>query len=178
MKREINFLSLAVVVVWTLGFFVTHTPAQETKVKVSQLPAAVKRALETACPNCQIHKAAREVENGVTIYDFEFKHGKGEMDVTEDGLVVSRETVMHEEEVEAPALEAIRQAAAGGRVAQILREEVTADLLDGKVVKLDSPKFFYEAELAKGDQVAEIKVTPNGQVTEAPVWRKRGTKEP
>lgn len=152
--------------------------AREVKVKVSQLPAAVKRALEGACPNCKIDKAAREVENGVTIYDFEFKHGKGEMDVTEDGLVVSRETVVHEEKVEAPALAAIREAAAGGRIAQILKEEVSADLLEGKVVKLDAPKFFYEAELVKGDQVAEIKVTPSGEVTEAPVWRKKGTKEP
>jgi uncharacterized membrane protein YkoI len=177
MKRQINVLSLAIAVVW-VSIFVTHSPAQETKVKVSQLPAAVKRALETACPNCEIDKAAREVENGVTIYDFEFKHGKGEMDITADGLVVSRESVMREENVEAPALAAIRQAAAGGRVAQILREEVSADLSDGKVIKLDSPKFFYEAELAKGDQVAEIKVTPDGQVTEAAVWRKKGTKEP
>ena len=178
MQRQIKVLSLAVAGVWALGFFMTQAPAQETKVKVSQLPAAVKRALETTCPNCEIDKAAREVENGVTIYDFEFKHGKGEMDITAEGLVVSRETVMDEKNVEAAALDAIRQAAAGGRVAQILREEVSADLLDGKVLLLESPKFFYEAELAKGDQVAEIKVTPNGEVVEAPVWRKKGTREP
>ena len=178
MHRPIKVLSLAVVGVWALGFFVTHTPAQEVRVKASQLPAAVKRTLATACPQCQIAKAAREVENGVTIYDFEFKHGKGEMDVTADGIVVSRETLMAEKDVESAALAAIRQAAAGGRIGPILREEVTADLSDGKVVKLDAPKFFYEAELAKGDQVAEIKVTPSGQVTEAPVWRKKGTKEP
>lgn len=175
MKKQINFLSLAVVGVFSLA---THTLAQETPVTVSQLPAAVKRTLEIACPDCKIDKAAREVENGVTIYDFEFKHGKGEMDVTEDGLVVSRETVVHEKDVEAPARDAIRQAAAGGRVLQILREAVMADLLDGKVIKLDSPKFFYEAELAKAKEVAEIKVTPSGEVVETPVWRKKGTKEP
>ena len=178
MHRPIKVLSLAVVGVWALGFFVTHTPAQEVRVKASQLPAAVKRTLATACPQCQIARASREVENGVTIYDFEFKHGKGEMDVTEDGLIVSRETVVHEKDVEAPAIDAIRQAAAGGRIVQILKEAMTADLLDGKVIRLDSPKYFYEAELVKGDQVAEIKVTPNGQVDEAPVWRKKGTKEP
>ena len=150
----------------------------EVKVNASQLPAAVKQALATNCPNCEIRQASREVENGVTIYDFEFKHGKGEMDITADGLVVSRETVMDEKNVEAPALEAIRQAAAGGRIGPILKEEVSADLLDGKVLRLESPKFFYEAGLAKGDQVAEIKVTPKGEVVEAPVWRKKGTREP
>src|SRR5688572_18831289 len=119
MKRQIDFLSLVVVGVWALSFFVTHTRAQEAKVKESQLPAAVKRTLETACPQCKIDKASREVENGVTIYDFEFKHGKGEMDVTEDGLIVSRETLVHEKDVEAAALDAIRHAAAGGRIVQI-----------------------------------------------------------
>ena len=178
MKKPIKFFSIGVIGVLALGFFVTRTRAQETKVKVSQLPAAVKHALETNCPNCKIDKAAREVENGVTIYDFEFKHGKGEMDVTEEGLVVSRETVVQEKEVEAPALDAIRQATAGGRIVQILKEEVTADLLDGKVIKLDTPKYFYEAELVKAKEVAEIKVTPSGQVAETPVWRKKGTKEP
>ena len=178
MRKQINLFSYLVVGVHVLSFLVTHTPAQEVKVKVSELPAAVKQTLETACPQCKIDKAAREVENGVTIYDFEFKDGKGEMDVTEDGLVVSRETVVHEKDVETAALDAIRQAAAGGRIAQILREEVIADLLDGKVIKLDTPKYFYEAELVKANEFAEIKVTPSGQVAEAPVWRKKGTKEP
>jgi len=170
---------LAYGVLSLLGFtLVGAQEAREVKVNVSQLPAAVKHALKTNCPTCKVDKAAREVENGVTIYDFEFKDGKGEMDITADGLVVSRETVVHEKDVEAPAIAAIRQAAAGGRIAQILKEEVIADLLDGKVIKLDTPKYFYEAELVKAGEVAEIKVTPSGQVAETPVWRKKGTKEP
>jgi hypothetical protein len=175
MRRKNSWLVLGVV-----GLLVgsTEIATQEQKVNVSQLPAAVKQALETHCPNCKIDKASREVEHGVTIYDFEFKGGKGEMDVTEDGLIVSRETMVQPEAVEAPALNAIRQAAAGGSVVQILKEEVTADLVEGKVVKLDSPKYFYEAELVKAKDVAEIKVTPTGEVIEAPVWRKKGTKEP
>ena len=156
----------------------TDVASQEQKINLSEAPAAVKQALETHCPNCKIHRATREVENGVTIYDFEFKDGKGEMDVTEDGLVVSRETVVQENEVPAPALEAIRKAAEGGRVVQILKETVTADLAEGKVLKLETVKYFYEAELVKGTQVAEIVVSPDGQVAEAPVWRKKGTREP
>ena len=175
MRNKYSWLALGVIglLAWS-----TEIATQEQKINVSQLPVAVKQALQTHCPNCKVDKAAREVENGVTIYDFEFKHGKGEMDISADGSVVSRETVVLEKDVEAPALYAIRQAAAGGRIAQILKEEVTADLLDGKVIKLDTPKYFYEAELAKGGEVAEIKVTPNGEVVETPVWRKKGRKEP
>lgn len=177
MRPQKALVAVGVLALLTIGVRGTQE-GREVKVNASQLPPAVKQALETNCPNCKIDKATREVENGVTIYDFEFKHGQGEMDVTADGLVVSRETVVPEKDVEAPALEAIRKAAAGGRIVQILSEKVTADLADGKVLKLDVPKYFYEAELSLGEEVAEIVVTPDGQVIEAPHWRKKGTKEP
>lgn len=151
---------------------------KEEKIKVSDLPAAVAQAVKTECPDCAIGKLTREVEHGVTIYDFEFKHGKGEMDVTTDGLVVSRETVVQIDEIPAPAREAILKGAASGRVAQVLKEEIRAELMNGKVTRLDTFRYVYEADLANADQVAEIVVSPEGQVVEAPVWRKRGTKEP
>jgi len=39
-------------------------------------------------------------------------------------------------------------------------------------VKLGSPRYIYEAELVNGNRVAEIEVSPEGQVIEAPEWRK------
>ena len=152
--------------------------AKEEKIDVSQLPASVKQALETACPNCKIGKATREVENGVTIYDFEFKGGQGEMDVTEDGFVASREMVVQTSDIPPAAMAAIRQGAAGGKIKLVLREEVRAELKEGQVIKLDTPKHLYEADLRKGHQVAEIVVSAEGQVVEAPQWRRRGTREP
>ena len=149
----------------------------EEKLKPSQLPAAVREAIKSNCPNCTINKATREVENGVTLYDIEFKTGQGEMDVADDGSVIDRETVVRTKDVPPPALEAILKGAAGGRIKQVARDEVRAELKDGKVIKLDSPKYLYEADLEKGKQLAEIQVTPDGQVTEAPIWRAKGTKE-
>lgn len=179
MKRASLSLKFGVVVILFLTSIAwAQEKAKEEKLNVSQLPPAVKQALETNCPNCKIDKATREVENGVTIYDFEFKNGQGEMDVTEDGFMISRETVAQTNDIPQRALDAIRQGAGGGKIKQVLKEEVRAELKEGQVIKLDTSKYFYEADLEKGNQVAEIVVSPEGQVIEPPQWRKKGTKEP
>jgi|SRR4030095_13070775 hypothetical protein len=152
-----------------------QTPPKEVRVKPSQLPAAVAQAIKANCPDCAIDKVTREVESGVTIYDIEFKRGQGEMDVAEDGSVIDRETVANQAEVPLPAMEAIRKA--GGKIRQIAKDEVRAELKDGTIIKLDNPRYLYEADLVKGNQVAEIQVSRKGQVTEAPKWRLRGTPE-
>src|SRR5215813_2154155 len=120
------------------------------KVTASQFPAAVKQAIKDNCPNCTIAKATREVENGVTIYDIEFKNGQGEMDVAEDGTVVDRETVVQTKDTPPPALEAIRKGAGGGKITQIAKDEIRAELKDGTAIKLATPKYMYEADLIKG----------------------------
>jgi len=145
-------------------------------VSASQLPAAVKEAIKSDCPSCIIAKATREVENGVTVYDVEFKTGQGEMDVAEDGSVIDRETVEQTKDIPAAALEAIRKGAAGCKIKQIAKDEIRAELKDGKVVRLDTPKYRYEADLVKGNQVAEIQVSPEGQVIEALSGRQRARK--
>jgi hypothetical protein len=180
MKRDYIPLGLGAVTVLILAMptaWATQGGAKEERVTASQLPAAVKQAIQNNCPKCTIDKATREVENGVTIYDIEFKTGQGEMDVAEDGSVIDRETVARTKDVPPSALDAIRKAAAGGKIKQIAKDEIRAELKDGKVIKLDSPKYLYEADLVKGKQVAEIQVSPEGQVTEAPIWRARGAKE-
>jgi len=151
--------------------------AKEQKVTRSQLPVAVAQAIETNCVSCSIDKATREVENGVTVYDIEFKHRQGEIAVAEDGSVIDRETVVAVNDVPAAALDAIRKGASGGRIKQVAKGEIHAELKDGVIIKLASPRYLYEAELMKGNQVAEIEVTPEGQVTEAPQWRRKNTKE-
>ena len=179
MKRTSLSLGFGVVVILFLTSIAWgQENEKEEKLNVSQLPPAVKQALETHCPNCKIDKATREVENGVRIYDFEFKNGQGEMDVTEDGFVTSRETVAQTKDIPQPALAAIRQGAAGAKIKQVVKEEVRAELKEGQVIKLDTPKYVYEADLAKGNQVAEIAVSPEGQIIESPRWKKKGTKEP
>lgn len=150
---------------------------KEEKLKVSQLPTAVVEAIKSNCAGCSIDKATREIEHGVKIYDIEFKRGQGEIALAEDGSVIDRETVVQLKDVPAAALEAIKNGAAGGKIKQVAKGEIRAELKDGQIIKLGTPRYVYEAELQKGDQVAEIEVTPEGRVIEAPEWRRKGTKE-
>jgi uncharacterized membrane protein YkoI len=150
---------------------------KEEKLKTSQLPAAVVQAIKTNCTGCAIDKATREIENGVTVYDIEFKGGQGEIAIAEDGSVIDRETVVTQKDVPAAALDAIQKAASGGKIKQIAKGEIRAELKDGQITKLGSPRYVYEAELVKGNQMAEIEVSPEGQVIEPPEWRRKGAKE-
>ena len=179
MKREHILLGFGVVMMLALATSTGARPqgTKEEKVKMSQLPAAVAQAIKSNCPNCVIDKATREVENGVTVYDLEFKSGQGEMDVAEDGSVIDRETVVQTGDVPSAALDAIRKGAAGGKIKQVAKDEVRAELKAGNIIKLGTPKYLYEADLVKGNQVAEIQVSPEGQVMEAPKWRAKGAKE-
>ena len=150
---------------------------KRSKKKGLRLPPAVAATLKSECPDCVISKATKEKEDGVTIYDFEFKIDQGEMDVAVDGSVINRETPVKIDEVPGPAIEAIRKAAAGGKIKLVEKEEIRAELKDGKVIKLDSPKYAFEADLQKGNKVGEVVVTPEGQITEGPKWRRKGSKE-
>ncbi|HSE18838.1 MAG TPA: PepSY-like domain-containing protein [Pyrinomonadaceae bacterium] len=151
--------------------------AKEQKVKIAQLPTAVAEAIKTNCSGCTIDKATREIENGVTVYDIEFKRGHGEIAIAEDGSVIDRETVVPLNDVPAAALAAIRTGASGAKIKQVAKGEIRAELKDGQIIKLGSPRYVYEAELKKGNQVAEIEVSSEGKVIEGPVWVKRGAKE-
>lgn len=139
-----------------------------------RLPAAVSRAIKSECPDCVIQKATRETDGGVTLYQFDFMAGKGEMDVAADGSIIQRETIVQTSDVPAAALDGIRKS--GGTIERIERDEVRAEIRDGKLIKLDTPKYLYEVDLVKRNQNGELFVTPEGQVTEGPTWQPRPKK--
>lgn len=177
MKRLFVFLTCNAILAVAPALTAAQDSTKEEKLKTSQLPPAVLEAIKTNCSGCTIDKAAREVENGVTVYDIEFKQGKGEIALTEDGSVVDRETAVRLEDVPAAAAEAIRKGATGAKIKQVAKGEIRAELKDGQIIKLASPRYVYEAELEKGGQRAEIEVSSEGQVIEAPVWTRKGAKE-
>jgi hypothetical protein len=164
-------------IVFTTTALAMQESTREEKLKISQLPAAVAQAIKSNCPSCGIDKATREVENGVTVYDIEFKGGKGEIAIAEDGSVIDRETAVSLKDVPPAALEAIRKGASEGKIKYVAKGEIYAELKDGQIIKLSSPRYVYEAELQKVNQVAEIEVTSEGQVIESPQWKRRGTKQ-
>ena len=173
MNRKASLLcsgSLIVLVLATVG----HAQSKSGRVKKPKLPATVAEAVKSECPNCTIAKSTREKEDGIVVYDFEFRNGQGEMDVAADGTILERETAVPTSAIPAPALEAIRNA--GGSLLQVEADQVRAEIKDGKVVKLDTPKIRYEADLVSGNKTTELVVTPEGQVTEGPKWKKKNTK--
>jgi len=128
------------------------------------LPAAVSKAIQDNRPGVEIDKLTVEKENGITFYDFEFKADQGEMDVAEDGTVLDIATVIQMKDVPEAAAAAITNAAKGRAIKRIERSEVRAEIVKeggkGRISKLSTPRYVYEAELSNG----EIEVTAEGKV--------------
>jgi hypothetical protein len=154
----------------TVGFAVllaAAVPAAQSAQHETQLPAAVKQAVQQNKPGAEIDKLEVETESGITLYDIEFKAAQGEIEVAEDGTVMDVTIIVDEKEVPAPAVAAIKTAAAGQAVKQFEKSEVRAEIVKdggkGRISKLSTPKYVYEAELTKG----EVEVTPDGKVIKA-----------
>ena len=148
-----------------------RTQAKPAKV---ELPPAVAKAVQENCPGAVIDKMDVEKEGGIALYDIEFKAGKGEIEVAADGTVMDIATVVALKDVPKPAADAIQKAAAGATVKQIERSEIRAEVKKdgekGTIVKLASPRYVYEAELAKGEEKGEVQVAPDGKIVEGPKW--------
>ncbi len=150
--------------------------------KKAHMPEAVAQALQRNCPNFEIARMSVEKEEGITLFDIEFKAGKGEIEIAEDGTVMDIAVIIPIQEVPRAAVDVIQKAAEGASILQWERSEVRAELRKekgkGKVVKLESPRTVYEAELVKGRQKGEIQVAPEGTIVEALKWgSEKETKE-
>jgi uncharacterized membrane protein YkoI len=142
---------------------------KETEVK---LPEAVMKTFKAKFPKAEIQKTEVEEENGVTVYDIEFKDGdtEKETDITADGIMLEFTIVIEAKAVPAAAMKAIEKAAEGAKMKRIERIEISYETKDGKVIKLEKPVTHYAVEMTKGKQSAEIVVTPEGAVVEKPTW--------
>jgi hypothetical protein len=137
--------------------------------KRSQLPAAVVKAIDANCPGAEIDKLDVEDEAGIKLYDIEFKAGRGEIEVAEDGTVLDVATIVQLKDVPEAAAAVIRNVAGTGGVRQVEKSEVRSKIekKDGKgrLVPVAPPEYMYEAELAEG---GEIEVAADGKVIEGP----------
>jgi hypothetical protein len=184
--KHANWILLGFVVALALALTVSTVSAkqeskeQAKKAKV-ELPAAVAKAVKDNFPNAEIDIAEVEEEAGITLYDIEFKAAKGEIEVAQDGTVMDVATIVEMKDVPKAAAEAIQKAAEGATIKQLEKSEVRAEIKKegekGKIVKLDSPRYVYEAELVKGNQRGEIQVAADGKVIEALKWSTKGAKE-
>ena len=159
---------ISVAIAFALAISTGFAGAQKSKV---ELPAAVAKTVMDNCPNAEIASLEVEKEAGITLYDIEFKAGRGDIKVAEDGTVIDIATIVKLKELPAAALAAIQNGAAGATIMQIEKSEVRAEVKHGRVVKLAGARYTYGAELVKGNQHTEIQVAPDGTVIEAPKWK-------
>jgi hypothetical protein len=155
-------LTLGLVVVFVAASAMAQTAPGGKKAR--ELPAAVSQAIQINKPGAEIDKLEVEKESGISLYDIEFKAGQGEIEVAEDGTVIDVTTIIDMKDVPEAAMTAIKTAAKGQAIKQLERAEVRAEIVKeggkGRISKLSTPRYVYEAELAKG----EVEVTPDGRV--------------
>jgi hypothetical protein len=148
----------------------------KTDAKKTRLPAAVVKAIDDNKPGAEIAKVDIEHEEGVTFYDMEFKGNHGEMDVLEDGTVLDVATIIELKDLPEPVAAVIRKASAGTTIKQLSKSEVRAKIEKaggkGKVARLATPEYVYEAELAKG---GEIEVAGDGKIIKGPKSMEKGS---
>ena len=79
------------------------------------------------------------------------------------------------------AAEAIQKAAEGATILRLEKSEIHSVIKEeegkGKLVKLESFRYVYEAELVKDGQTGEIEVDADGNITEALKWDTKDSSE-
>ena len=79
------------------------------------------------------------------------------------------------------AAEAIQKAAEGITILRLEKSEIHSVIKEeegkGKLVKLESFRYVYEAELVKDGQTGEIEVDADGNITEALKWDTKDSSE-
>ena len=153
------------------GAGATGTGATEAPAPVKP-PEAVEKTFQTQFPKAEIQKLTEEVEEGVTVYDFEFKQGETEKesDIAADGTMLEWTLVIAPDAIPPSVMKVIKANAKDAKLGRMERIEVSYELADSKVVKLAKPLTRYAAEMTRGDKTAEVIVNSDGTVFEKPEW--------
>jgi hypothetical protein len=132
--------------------------------KKVELPAAVKAAVEKLLHGATIGEAEMDEEE-VELYAVELKLDKQEMDATvaADGLVAEVKTEEAADKLPKAVADAIKKAVEGATIKEVEKEVTYAEV---KLVKLDTPKTTYSAEVVKDGKVTKIEVTADGKILE------------
>jgi uncharacterized membrane protein YkoI len=139
-----------------------------------ELPTAVAEAIETNVPDAEIDFVEVAEEDGITLYDIEFKANRGEIEVAADGTVIDVVTVITMEELPEAAAKAIQDSIGDATIKRLEKSEIRSEIIkEGEtstLVKLEAPRYVYEAELEKDGQTGEIEVDAKGNITEPLKW--------
>ncbi len=157
MQRIVRGSALGTVV--GLLLFATVATADEKKIPLDQVPAAVMKAIKNRFPGADVSSVEKEKEDGQVMYDVELKHKgrKYEMDIKDDGTIVEIEKEVAVGDTPEAVLQAVKAKYPGSKVEEIMEVnkvegkketpvhyEITIVGADGKkkevVVSLDGKK--------------------------------------
>ncbi len=127
--------------------------AQEKKLKKSDLPAAVQKAVDEQSQGATAVGFSTEKENGQTIYEAQLTVNGHNRDISFDakGTVIEVEDVVAFDSLPAPVQEGLKKKAGAGKITRV--ESLTKK---GKLVA-------YEAGVLTGKKRSEIQVGPDGK---------------
>jgi len=147
-------------------------PAAEAPAQAPSLPPAVSQAFQARFPQGKITESESEVTDGVTVYSVDFTEGSAEKfaTISASGIVMDVGTPVSSSSVPAAAMNAIKKAAAGAKIGQIMRIDITHEAENGVVTKLPTPDTEYTAELTSGKKTGEVTVGSDGTVVDPVSW--------
>jgi len=134
-------------------FLTLPTPAQEKKIKRSDLPPAVEKVVAEQNHSATIRGFSEERENGQTLYEAELIVNGHSKDVLMDanGAVMEVEEQVAEDSLPAVVREGLQATAGKG---QLLKVEALTK--QGKLVA-------YEAKVMTNGKKSEVQVGPDGK---------------
>jgi uncharacterized membrane protein YkoI len=145
--------------VMALLALVPRARAQEAEIPLAQVPKAVMDAAKTKFPGGDIKEAAKETEDGKTVFELEMKHDGHNMDVTfkEDGTLVLVETALEEKEIPEAVTHAVKEKYPDAKL------KLAESVKKGPEVKKEVD--YYEFHLTLADKkTAEVEVDPQGKI--------------
>jgi uncharacterized membrane protein YkoI len=144
-----------------LGAFAltTSVRAQEVEIPLDQLPRAVADAAKAKFPGAKWREAAKETEDGKTLYEIAMTHADHKMDVTFEvnGTLVLVETEVPEAELPPAVSKAVKGKYPGAKIG--LAESVK------KGPELKHTVDYYEMHLTTADKKSvEVEVDGHGKI--------------
>ena len=151
-----NRILASLVTLFVLSLFVMSVHADETKVPLDQVPAAVKDAVKKKFPDAKMEEAEKEVKDGKTTFELLIKEDSKKITVSlkEDGTILEIEKEIAAKDLPEAVASAVKSKYPSGTVKKA--EEVTVD-----------EKVTFEVIVSQeGKKNREIALDKAGKITE------------
>lgn len=145
------------------------------------VPDAARKAIKDAYPSALVGAFKTLSEGGVTLYAVTVEDAPVLLvEVSADGVIAAVDLwAVDTKNVPAAVVTAVKGALDGGTIVRYKKGEQQAEVKDvdgaAKLVKLDKATAYFKAELKKGNQGGEVKVSAEGKVLRPVTWEARPT---